>query len=365
MTKTNIKAIGVATLLGGSLAVANAGELDLLESTAGLIEFRSSVELVSFNTADQAVPSGALTGLMGFAPLALQVSGTQSATTVVEADTQALDYPPAGFDNAGDPAVYGLGDTDASGDSGDPDLQLLGGDTDAGADPDEFEKAAKEVTDSTGKPIEGVKLGAAEKEAAAAEGAADSPSLLESVASAMRPEGGVPPLLNDRFSTYLSDQVVFLQFERNAARYDLEQGRASLGFMFSEERDTVFEIGLALDAPGTLSKNMRLSVGTKAYVALIGRENNDAFAAGFGLEAAYILPFEKLPLELGASFYYAPDVLTFGQGDRVVDALIDVTMPFRPGLSLFAGIRFLQIDTRPDDREIDNRVHFGIRWDLN
>lgn len=232
----------------------------------------------------------------------------------------------------------------------------------AGADPDEFDKAGEALSDGTGDTIDGVNLAAAQEGTPAEPGA---PSLLDSMAARMKPEGGVPPLLNDRFTTYLSDQVLFLGFERNAARYDIEQARASVGFLFSEERDTVFQIGMALDAPGTLVRNVRLSIGTRAYVSLIGEENNDAFAAAFGLEAAFFIPSKKLPLELGTSFYYAPDVLTFGQGDRVVDWTIGVSMPFRPKLAVFAGIRYLQIDTRPDDREIDNRFHLGIRWELN
>ncbi len=226
----------------------------------------------------------------------------------------------------------------------------------AGADPNEFPEP---VTDGSGEAIGGL-----EPAVAAAE-PQDQTSFLKGLASVIRPEGSVPGLLNDRFTTYLSDRVIFAQFERNAARYDLEQARVGVGFLFSEERDAVFQLGIALDAPGDLASNIRLSVGSRAYVVLIGDENNDAFAAGLGIEAAYQLPFERLPLEFGASLYYAPDVLTFGQGDRVVDANLSVTLPFRPQLSIFAGLRFLQVDTRPDDREIDNRVHFGIRWDLD
>lgn len=231
----------------------------------------------------------------------------------------------------------------------------------AGADPDEF-PAPGQVTDVDGTVIEGVSLDAAAEPAAATP---DQSAFFKSIGSAIKPQSGVPALLNDRFTAYLSDRVAHVHFERNAARYDFEQARIGIGFLVSEERDTVFQIGLALDAPGDLVSNIRLSVGTRAYITLIGEENNDAFAAGLGIEAAYQLPSTKLPLELSTAFYYAPDVLTFGQGDRVVDWSIDVTLPFRPRLSIFTGLRFLQVDTRPDDVEIDNRWHVGIRWDLD
>lgn len=232
----------------------------------------------------------------------------------------------------------------------------------AGADPDEF-PAPGQVTDIDGNVIEGVSVEAAAAEPAAAP--TDQTHFFKSIGTAMKPHSSTPALLNDRFSAYLSDRVAHVHFERNAARYDFEQARLGVGFLVSEERDTVFQIGLALDAPGDLVSSIRLSVGTRAYITLIGEENNDAFAAGLGLEAAYQLPSKKLPLELSTAFYYAPDVLTFGQGDRIVDWTIDVTLPFRPRLSVFTGLRFLQVDTRPDDVEIDNRWHVGIRWDLD
>jgi len=178
----------------------------------------------------------------------------------------------------------------------------------------------------------------------------------------MRPEENVPPLDNDRLTFYLSDEVISGQYERNGARYGFDRSRAHLGFLYSEERDSVLQGGFAIDA--TFTNTIRLSFSTRGYVAILGEENNDAVAAAIGAEIAYQLPFDALPLEFGANFYYAPDVLTFGAADRVVDAQVDVTLPVRTQLSVFAGARYLQIDTRPGDEEVDNRVHLGVRWDF-
>lgn len=185
---------------------------------------------------------------------------------------------------------------------------------------------------------------------------------LNTIVEVMRPQDTVQSLENDRFSLYFSDQVIFAQLERQASRFDLERARTHLAFLHSEERDTVLQGGLSLDASFTTS--FRLSFGTRAYIALLNTENLDAFAAAMGAETAYRLPFKALPLELGASIYYAPDILTFGAGDQVIDWQVDVTLPVRPEFSVFGGARFLQVDTRPADREIDNRVHLGVRWDF-
>ncbi len=202
------------------------------------------------------------------------------------------------------------------------------------------------------------------KEVAEAESkpAAENPAF-KAVVEAMAPQAPAKPFEKSRFTFYISDKVAFAQIEQNTNRFKLEDGRAHVAVLYSEERDSVLHTGLSLDA--SLTKSFRLAFGMRAYIALLGEENSDAFAAAFGAEAAYQLPFKALPLEFSASLYHAPDILTFGSGDRALDAQIDVAVPFRSKSAIFAGIRFLQIDVSPEDVEVDNRLHVGFRWDLD
>lgn len=184
----------------------------------------------------------------------------------------------------------------------------------------------------------------------------------KAIVDAMKPKKPVQPLKGKRVTFYLSEKVAFAQYEVDAARLKIENGRAHVASLYSEQRDSVVHGGLALDA--SFVSSFRLSFGSRVYIALLNTENTDAFAAALGVEAAYNLPFKALPLEFAASLYYAPDILTFGASDRAIDAQIDFSFPLRKQSSLFAGARFLQVDTRPEDREIDNRVHMGVRWDF-
>lgn len=184
----------------------------------------------------------------------------------------------------------------------------------------------------------------------------------QAVARAIKPKKPVPPLKNKQFSFYISEKVASAKLERDAARLKIDNSRLHLAGIYSEKRDSVIHGGLAVDS--SLVSAIRLSFGTRAYLALLNEENSDVFATALGLEAAYNLPFEKLPLEFSASFYYAPDILTFGSADRSIDAQVDFAFPLRENSSVFAGARFLQMDVTPEDREIDNRVHMGIRWNF-
>ena len=214
-------------------------------------------------------------------------------------------------------------------------------------------KVLTNVTTANSRPVMLVEAAAEEPKGDAA---------FKAIVEAMTPKKPVQPLKGKRVNIYLSEKVAFGQLETDATRLKIENGRAHIAALFSEQRDTVLHGGLAVDA--SFVSSFRLSFGTRAYIALLNTENTDAFATAVGVEAAYNLPFEALPLEFAASIYYAPDILTFGASDRAVDAQIDFAFPLRKQSSLFAGARFLQVDTRPEDREIDNRVHMGIRWDF-
>lgn len=250
--------------------------------------------------------------------------------------------------------------------------------------PDKAAGAVAGVTDSAGNAVGNLdsSSSAAAKAAAAGAGAGEvlasagasatgtagvmfdkTKAIAGDVMKALTPAGTVPALSNDRFELYLSDKVAFGQYERDAAkRFDIEEGRIHLGFLYGESRDTILQTGLAVDT--SLTNLFRLSFGGRGYLGLLGDENEDTVAAALGVEAAYILPFQRLPLELGASIYYAPDILTFGSSDRIIDTRVGVALPVRSQLSIFTGARFLQFDTRPGDEEVDNRVHLGVRWDF-
>jgi len=219
--------------------------------------------------------------------------------------------------------------------------------------------AASAAADATAKTAASATKAVGEAGAAAVEAGS---KLLGNVLDAIAPEDTVPPLANDRFELYLSEKVAFANYERTAERFNIDNGRMHLAFLHSEERDSILQTGLAVDTG--LSKTFRLSFGSRAYMGLLSDENNDTFAAAMGAEAAYKLPFKALPLELGASLYYAPDILTFGVADRLVDTRFGVALPVRPQMSMFTGLRYLTLDTRPGNEQIDNRVHLGIRWDF-
>lgn len=171
-------------------------------------------------------------------------------------------------------------------------------------------------------------------------------------------------------SVYGSDKVVRVELEQDTDLLDLEDARLSTGVLISELRDTVFTGTLKLDTfPGLIPEGgiiprVKLSVGTRLYVALLGQENRDVFGVGFGASGSFQLPIDAFPLSVGSSFYYTPDILAFGQSDRIFDWSVDAGLRIRDNLSAFVGFRFLQFDTRPGSRNVEDDLHLGFTWHL-
>ena len=163
-------------------------------------------------------------------------------------------------------------------------------------------------------------------------------------------------------SLYASEKVIRTEYERDQEVFGAEDARVSAGFLMSELRDVVITGTANLNTfPGLIPK-VNLSVGPKLYVALLGVENRDIFGLGIGARGSYELPLEALPLSISGSFHYTPDILSFGQSDRIIDWSVDAGLRLRDNLSAFAGLRFLSFDTRPGTRKVEDDIHVGITW---
>lgn len=178
------------------------------------------------------------------------------------------------------------------------------------------------------------------------------------VASDVASKPGTPRV----FDMYASDKAAQFMLERDSGFINVEDGRASVALVLSEKRDVVLTGGVVLDAEPEYLPGVRLSFGGKVYAAMLGVENADTIGFAMGVEAAFDPEIEKLPVKLDAYYYYAPDIFTFGDTDRVFDWQVNMSLPLREGIDGYIGVRYLKFDTNPNDRETDRQVHVGVRW---
>ena len=164
---------------------------------------------------------------------------------------------------------------------------------------------------------------------------------------------------------YASDETFEALYEVQGPVLGLKSDRARASYLISEERDNVVAGSILYDTNLDIFPGLSVSFGAKVYAGLLGPENNDVFGLAGGVEAAYLFPVRQFPLQLSAAANFSPDILTFGQADRIIDWHVRAGLPLTDNIDGFVGFRFLQFeDTLPGDREVDDRLHIGVRWAL-
>lgn len=163
---------------------------------------------------------------------------------------------------------------------------------------------------------------------------------------------------------YASDKSAELLYVVQGPVAGLKNSRAYASFLFTEERDNALTGSILYDTDLDVFPGLSLSFGTKAFAGLLAIENADVFGLAASIEAAYLFPVRQFPLNLSAAVNYAPDILTFGLSDRIFDWHVRAGLPLTDNIDGFVGLRYLQFDTQPGERELDKRVHIGVRWSL-
>ena len=189
-----------------------------------------------------------------------------------------------------------------------------------------------------------------------------------SVGSSAQSGGGAQAevsLTESFFQFYASDKTAEFRYAVDGPVFGLGNSRAYAGFLFTEPRDNVLAAAILYDVELDVFPGLSLSFGPTALAGLLGEEDQDVVGFGATIEAGYLFPIRQFPLNLSAAVSYAPDILTFGQSDRIIDTTVRAGLPLRDNIEGFIGYRFLQFDTRPGERDLDKRLHLGFRLALN
>lgn len=164
------------------------------------------------------------------------------------------------------------------------------------------------------------------------------------------------------YQFYSSDKAAEISYIKARPVLGLNNDRAVVSFLLNEERDNAVTAAIMFDVAPVLLTGLELSFGPKLIAGLLSIENADVIGFAASVEAAYSVPINKFPARLSTGFSYAPDVLTFGQSDRIIDWFVRFGLPLTKNIEAFVGARYLQFDTRPGERKLDQQIHLGVRW---
>jgi len=160
----------------------------------------------------------------------------------------------------------------------------------------------------------------------------------------------------------LSDDYVQGKYFTNGGLLGFDQLDGHVGFYFSDDRDLIGSLGLMSEPFQIFIDDLSLSVGARGYLALLASPgNDDVFGAAPGVEVRYPLPL-PYPVTVVGSLFYAPDILTLGDAENIVDLDLRGETELVPGVVGFAGYRVFRFDRdEGGDKNAANEFQFGGR----
>lgn len=160
----------------------------------------------------------------------------------------------------------------------------------------------------------------------------------------------------------LSDETLQLRYIDSGKNVDLGMnGRASGAFFLSEERDIVLNADVLF--PADLGDRIELYFGPRAYAALLEEENNDVMAVSLGLEFRVEID-QSSGFALSGQAFYAPDILTFGTADNVMDLSARLEIEVQERLIVFVGMRWFEFELTDEasERTLQEELFAGAGW---
>ena len=202
------------------------------------------------------------------------------------------------------------------------------------------------------------KPGADVEEATSKDQAAESPPI-PATPTEMTEEGAAIELA-------LSDDYIQGRYYTGGGILGFDEETGHVGVYFSDNRDVIINAGLMTDRIQLFKdiEGLTLSAGARGYVALLSDPNDDVVGLAPGIEGRYGLPYD-FPIAVVGNIFYAPDVLTLGDAEDIIDIDARVEAEIIPDIVGFIGYREFRFDSdEGDDKEAASEIQVGARFRL-
>lgn len=165
----------------------------------------------------------------------------------------------------------------------------------------------------------------------------------------------------DSVDISFNDNSFQLGYEHPMQQDDYGTAMANGRFLYNNDDET--KLGsLGLDfvgKPGNIP-GLGLGVGAKIYAGTTDPDT-DFINLAIGLRGSYILP-QLQGLGVAARLYYAPNVFSFRDSERLLESEVRLTYAVLPKVKLYVSYQNINLDIEPraDDRTIEDSVRIGF-----
>ena len=160
-----------------------------------------------------------------------------------------------------------------------------------------------------------------------------------------------------------SNKTLEARYLRDAQLFDEGNQDLFLGAYLNTDNSFQFTGGLSTEVLKDftpLGSNLKFALGSRLYMSRLASPSNNVFGLGVGGGWSLTLPKRiKLPLSLRGNYYYAPEVLTSGNDQDILDFdIVEVQLDLAKNLAGIFGFREMTVG----NRSLDNNWNVGVRY---
>jgi hypothetical protein len=210
------------------------------------------------------------------------------------------------------------------------------------------------VVDGSGDIVETTDA-AATQSAGAVHNPVSRPVVSPETSAAVPDEGGAIELA-------ISDDYIQARYYTGGGILGFDEAKGHIGAYFSDNRDLVLNVGAMTDPMPLFTDGLTFSAGGRSYLGLLSDPNDDVFAIAPGVEARYALAHAH-PMYVVGSLFYAPDILTLGDADHVLDLDARFETQVVENMVGFVGYREFHFDSdEGGDKRAASEIQIGGRF---
>lgn len=163
----------------------------------------------------------------------------------------------------------------------------------------------------------------------------------------------------------LSADAAQFKYGSNVGATNFGRSEMNIGFLFNEDDNYLAEVGLlVIDEAGSKTPGLELGVGPKFWFG--GSDDSDVDISGIGLGGQLRYKNMQYPrIIYGASFFYAPSIVSFLDADSILEYDFRVEYELLPTANVYVGFRSIEADIKNrKDVEIDESAIIGLRFNF-
>jgi len=171
----------------------------------------------------------------------------------------------------------------------------------------------------------------------------------------------------DEAELYIADEAIQGRYATGADLIGLSSGNLAAEIFTNQEDDLLGTLGLEFSGMPAGMSSWVFTAGPKLYVATLDFVDDGFATVAIGGKASYAISTQLtgIPTYVTGQYYYAPEILSFGDAEDMSDFIVRLEAEFVPNLTGFFGYRLLQADLEDSgDYELDDDIHLGLRFNF-